>query len=219
MVYLCIGQDPPSKHAFFQKIKENSLPAAVASFNQDTLYARELTLRDLQEKLLCLPVKSAKRLILIKEAQGLKKEVKEFLVRYCRKPSAHIILILDVERTDKYDLWLKEITGLAKVYRFREEIPPNTFTLGRQIESGKIDVALHLLHRLLKEGERPERIIGGLRYAWGKEGTAVLETRRRLKFLLRCDVEIKTGKLPPLLALERLVIGLCATPSLRSSTR
>ena len=74
----------------------------------------------------------------------------------------------------------------------------------------------HFLSKLLEEGERPERILGGLRYAWERDAASPLETRRRLKALLTCDIEIKTGKIKPVFALERLVIKLCG---LRNSFR
>jgi hypothetical protein len=53
------------------------------------------------------------------------------------------------------------------------------------------------------------RILGGLGYTWERDVMAPLEAKRRLKLLLNCDVEIKTGRLKPNFALEKLVISLC----------
>ncbi len=64
--------------------------------------------------------------------------------------------------------------------------------------------------RLLENGERPERILGGLRYAVEKTTYHPLESKKRLKFLLNCDTDIKTGRLKAEFALERLVVALCA---------
>nr|HPL83037.1 hypothetical protein [Candidatus Omnitrophota bacterium] len=62
----------------------------------------------------------------------------------------------------------------------------------------------------IKDGERPERILGGLRYSLENNVQDVKGLRRRLKLLLNCDIEIKTGKLKPVFALEKLVVNLCA---------
>lgn len=79
----------------------------------------------------------------------------------------------------------------------------------------KPDYALRILNELLRNGERPERILGGLRYAWEREFTPGVEAKRRLKLLLNCDINIKTGKLKPNFALEKLVISLCSLPGKR----
>jgi hypothetical protein len=61
----------------------------------------------------------------------------------------------------------------------------------------------------LQNGERPEMILGGLRSNYERNVFKPLERRKRLKLLLNCDIEIKTGRLKPELALEKLVAGLC----------
>jgi len=99
----------------------------------------------------------------------------------------------------------------ARVWRFRQEIQNNTFTLTRQIEAKKSASALKILNQLLKDGEKPERILGGLRYAWMNDLATPLEKKKRLKMLLDCDLEIKTGRVKGDFALERLVVRLCAS--------
>jgi DNA polymerase III delta subunit len=96
------------------------------------------------------------------------------------------------------------------VILFKETVKPDTFVLSRSIESRRLDTALKLLDQLLKDGEKPERILGGLRYAWERGIANPVETKRRLKLLLGCDIDIKTGRLKPSFALEKLVVGLCA---------
>ena len=60
-VYLFIGQDSLSKDIRLKKLKEEFLDPQTQYFNLDVLYARELNLKDLQERLLCLPFKAKKR--------------------------------------------------------------------------------------------------------------------------------------------------------------
>jgi DNA polymerase III delta subunit len=117
---------------------------------------------------------------------------------------------LDIEHLDHKDEFINSIYRYVKILRFKESVPVDTFTLSRQINLKKPDYALRILNQLLREGERPERILGGLRYVWEKDVTSPQEARRRLRFLLDCDLDIKTGRLKPLYALEKLVIKLCS---------
>ncbi len=206
MVYLFIGQDSPSKDIQLKAIKKEFLAEGTEQFNLDILYARELTLKDLQEKLIYLPLKSAKRLLVVKGAQDLQGVAREFILAFAKEPHKQTILVLDF---DKPDAFTDSIARYAKMFRFKQAQDINTFTLGRQITLGRPDYALRVLNQLLKNGERPERILGGLRYVWERESASPLETKRRLKLLLNCDVDIKTGRLKPVFALERLVLSLC----------
>lgn len=209
MIYLFLGQDPLSKDAQLHKLRQQYLPKTTQEFNLDILYAKELTLKALQEKLLFLPASAGKRLVVIRNCQDLKEEVRDFLLAYARKPYPQVILVLDAETYDRKNTFLNQILRFTKPVRFKEEVRPDTFALARQIEMRRADFALRVLNQLLSNGERPERILGGLRYAWEKEAGNALESRRRLKYLLNCDVEIKTGKLKPQFALEKMVISLC----------
>jgi DNA polymerase III delta subunit len=216
MVYLFLGEDSLSKDIQFKCLKQEFLTAGLEQFNLDILYARELTLKDLQERILCLPVKDRKRIVVIKDAQSLKEDIKDFILVYVKKPNDKIVLVLDINRQDRKNEFINSLFRYAKVYRFKETVPLDAFALNRQIALKRPDYALRVLSKLLEEGERPERILGGLRYAWERDAASPLETRRRLKALLNCDIEIKTGKIKPVFALERLVIKLCG---LRNSFR
>lgn len=208
-VYLLIGEDSFSKDAKLKKIKEELLSKDIESFNLDVLYAKELTLNQLQEKLLCLPVKSKKRIIVIKDLQYCKEDIRDFMLNYVKSPRPYIVLVLDMNRYDPKDDFLRRLLTHCQVFRFKESIPLDTFSLSRQVELKKPDYALRVLNQLLKNGEKPERILGGLRYALVKNAQDQFETRKRLKLLLNCDLDIKMGRLKPALALERFVISLC----------
>jgi hypothetical protein len=78
-VYLLVGQDSHSTDKIIAKIKQDSLPKQLEDFNLDRLYAKDLNLEDLQERLLCLPFKSRKRIIIIRNAQQLTSNIKKFL--------------------------------------------------------------------------------------------------------------------------------------------
>lgn len=215
-VYLFLGQDSlaensplSSKEKVFKKIKEELLSRELEQFNLDILYAREITLPQLQERFLALPVKAPQRIILIKDAQFLRPEARNFILRYVKKPFAHLVVVVDMEHFEPKDELTRELARCSRVFRFSEKEPLDTFVLSRQISLKKPDYALVVLNKLLSAGEKPERILGGLRYAWEREAASPLETRKKLRLLLSCDIAIKTGRLKPQFALERLVLGLC----------
>jgi DNA polymerase III delta subunit len=210
MLCLFIGEDTPAKDLQLKKIRDSFLKKNLEQFNLDLLYSKDLTLKDLQEKLRYLPIGNTKRIIVVREARELKEEIKEFLLKYALKPNNAVILILDMARVEKKDGFVNRIARYAKIIRFRETERADTFALSRMIESGSAALALELLNKLLKQGEKPERVIGGLRYAWEKGAATPRQViKKRLSLLLNCDIEIKTGRLKAPFALEKLVIGLC----------
>lgn len=208
-IYLFLGQDISSKHIVLNRLKEKFLSPQTKEFNQDILYAKEISLKHLQETLLFLPLKSDKRIVVIKDAQDLKQEIKDFLIRYAENPPSWIILILDIEKIKPKDEFIEQIKRFSQVCHFREEKDADVFVLGRQIESKKTALSLQILNRLFRQGERPEKILGGLRACLLRNITDLSEVRKRIKLLLQCDIDIKTSRLKPGFALERLVVSLC----------
>ncbi len=209
MVYLFIGKDSPAKDIALKQIKSEALPRGLEQFNFDLLYAGDLSLRSLQEKLLAIPTEFSKRVIVIRNAGELKKELEAFILAWSKEQSQKIILVLDIEEQSGKEHFIRNISKYAKITRFKEPVALNTFSLSRQIEERRPDNALKTLSQLIKDGERPERILGGLRYSLENNVQDVKGLRRRLKLILNCDIEIKTGKLKPVFALEKLVVNLC----------
>lgn len=209
MTYLFIGEDSPFKDIQFRKIRQECLVKETEEFNLDILYAKGLGLKDLQSRLLCLPVKSPKRIVVIRDAEGLKEEVKGFILQYVKKAPKQVVFILDFNRQERKDAFLSGLFRYSKVFTFKDAPRSDTFTLSRQINMNKPDYALRVLNQLLKMGEKPERILGGLRYAWEKDTAADFVMKRRLNLLLNCDLDIKTGRIKPHFALEKLVVSLC----------
>lgn len=220
-LYLFIGEDSFSKGAKLEAIKKGFLSKDIEAFNFDILYAKELKLTDLQERLLSLPLKAKKRIIVIKDAQDLKEDIKNFIITFVKSPHPQILLVLDINsasfkqkdrinRIKPTDEFLGRIVKFAQIYHFREPLRLDTFALNRQIDLKKTDYALRILNQLLKNGEKPERILGGLRYSCQRSIRSHFEIRKRIKLLLNCDFNIKTGRLRPDFALERLVVRLCS---------
>jgi len=215
MSYLFVGEDNLSKDTTLVKIKEEFLSPRLAEFNFDSFSGRELGLVKLQEAFLRLPVEAKKRVILIRGAHQLSQEIKEYLIHYLKKPFIHVLLILDAPGFVRDDVFFAKISRYLKLLRFSEREILNTFKLSQEIDRKRINSGLKMLSRLLLDGEKPERIIGGLRYCWKKNYLAPEEKKRRLRLLLNCDLEIKTGRLRPAFALERLIVNLGLASALR----
>lgn len=208
-LYLFVGEDTLSKEVRLKKLKEELLTPNTQDFNLDILYAGHLGLRTLQEKILAIPLKSKQRIVVIKEAQNLTEDLKKFLLKYAQSPHSSVAIVLDINKASIKDQFIKNISRYTQTIRFKDNLRLDTFSLSRQIEMRKMDSALRVLNQLLKEGEKPERILGGLRYVWERSAFSPLEAKKKLRCLINCDIDIKTGRLKPDFALEKLVISLC----------
>jgi DNA polymerase III delta subunit len=215
-VYLFLGQDMLDQENSSQKEKELNrlkalLPQKTRDFNLDILHCndRSFSLKALQEKLLFMPTGAAARIVVVRKLQDAEQEVKEFILNYVKNPSSGIILVLDADKIERKNAFIEGVSRYAEIRRFRIESQANTFTLSRLIEAQKPAEGLEVLHELLNNGEKPERIMGGLRASWIRYPADPLSLNRKLKILLQCDLDIKTGRIKPVFALERLIVNLC----------
>jgi DNA polymerase III delta subunit len=209
MVYLFIGEDQFSKNIKLDKLKKDLFAKGLQAFNFDLLFARDLNLVKLQEALFRLPFKARKRLVLIRQAASLKEPLKKYLSSYIKKSNPKTLLVLDTERLDRRDTFLKAVEKSSTTFHFKTPEVQDTFKLSQQIDKKRILTSLEILSRLLSTGVRPEKIMGGLRYCWENNYLDTKTKERRLNLLLDCDISIKRGRLRPQIALERLLIELC----------
>ncbi len=209
-IYLVTGQDACAKDKVISEIKSRFLPSDTSDFNLDTVYARDITLKDLQEKLLYIPVSGGRRVIVIRQAGVLKKEIKDFLENYAKGPNPSVVLVLEMDEFDRKDKFSVSFAAHSVLRQLSQEIPKSVFALSDEIRAGKAGDGLKLLHDLLKKGQKPELILGGLRSGLSRNAADISYLRRLNKLLLDCDTAIKTGSLKPSFALERLVVSLCA---------
>ncbi len=215
-VYLFLGQDILDQNNSSLKEKElNKLKAGLSGqtreFNLDILHCNDRTfnLNILQEKLLFMPAGDSSRIVVVRNIQDAKPEIKEFIAGYVKNPAWGIILVLDADKVESKNAFIENISRYSEIRHFRSETQVNTFTLSRLIESKKAEESLKVLHQLLDSGEKPERIMGGLRASWTRYPAGPLNLKRKLKILLECDLDIKTGKIKPGFALEKLIVDLC----------
>ena len=215
-VYLFLGRDILDQENSSLKEKELNklkarLPLQTRDFNLDILHCndRSFSLKALQEKLLFMPTGDSARIVVVRSLQDAQPEVKEFLSRYVKNPSSGIILVLDVDKFDRKNAFIEGVSLYAEIRHFRVDAQASTFTLSRLIEAKRTAEGLEVLHELLDSGEKPERIMGGLRASWARYPADPLSLKKKLKILLQCDLDIKTGKIKPVFALEKLIVNLC----------
>ncbi|MDD4940328.1 MAG: hypothetical protein PHS64_07745 [Candidatus Omnitrophica bacterium] len=208
-IYLVTGQDAPAKDKVLSEIKAQYLSADTAQFDLDILYARDINLKGLQERLLYHAASSGRRIVVIKQAGALKKDCKEYLERYARSPDPGVILVIDMAEFDRKDRFCAAMAACAAVRQFRQDAYSSAFGLVDEIRAGRTAHSLKLLHQLLKKGQKPEMILGALRAGLTRNQTNIGLMRRLNRSLLECDLLIKTSGLKPSFALERLVVSLC----------
>jgi DNA polymerase III delta subunit len=210
MIYLLVGEDEPAKAEKIQSLKKQLLDTRVEQFNFDILYGRELTLPLFQEAFSRLPVSAGSRLLVIKDALGLKEGPREYFLSRLKSLPRSLVIIMDVSAIPREENpFLSQIRKTAQTFNFTAGQNANAFHLARALESRRTDSALNILSDLLKHGERPERILGALRSQLTRCAGAK-ERLRRIALLLEADLNVKTGRLKPAqLALEALVVKLC----------
>ena len=110
-VYFLAGEEPYYIDLITDYIEENVLPEAEKSFNQAVFYGESTTVPAIIETSRRFPMMSSHQVVIIKEAQSLKK-IEEFIV-YIEKPLASTILVINY----KY----KTLDKRTKLYKALEQ--------------------------------------------------------------------------------------------------
>lgn len=212
-VYLFVGQDYPAKRQKIAHLKKEMFGPEVEDFNFDLLYAKDATVKKLRERLMSLPTKNQKRMVWLKDVASANASVKAFLSEYVRSPYERVILILDFEKNDPQDNLLKTLKKHGQIFYFKERPVSDAFDLAEAIKTKDLSSALVLLHRLLSDGHRPETILGGLRSSLENYIFSPVLWSKAARYLLLCDIELKTTGLRPRefgerFALEKLLVRL-----------
>ncbi|SHE79888.1 DNA polymerase III, delta subunit [Mariniphaga anaerophila] len=106
-IYLLQGEEPYFIDQVSNYIEKNVLPEAEKGFNQTIFYGKDTETRTIAEASLRYPMMSEKQVIIVKEAQSLKKI--EDLTPYAEHPLASTILVLNY----KY----KNLDARTKLYK------------------------------------------------------------------------------------------------------
>ncbi len=208
MVYLLLGEDLKSKDAKISQIKSVCFkdPQAL-HFDFEALDAHGLPADTLKKALLILPVLSAKRLVLLRNAHQIKAADAAVLRQFLKQPAAHIDLVLEAKELKSE---FKDIAALCTVSKFGVAEPDNVFDMTRLMAAGRAKDALKMLHTFYEGGTHPLQIMGGLVWFWGKEGRSLRKEKfeRGLKALEDADLNIKRSRIDPEYAVEKAVVEL-----------
>jgi DNA polymerase-3 subunit delta len=109
-IYLLAGEEPYYIDLITDYIEENVLPESEKAFNQITLYGEDTTVASITETSRRFPMMANHQVVLVKEAQTLKKI--EDLIYYAEKPLVSTILVLNY----KY----KTVDKRTKLYKALE---------------------------------------------------------------------------------------------------
>lgn len=207
-VYLLIGDNEIFKLNKIESLKKEVLSSETLEFNLETLFAEEIEPAKLEEAFLRLPVKADRRLLVIRNIEGLNKDCRAKVFAYTNKPYPWITLVLEGNITDKE---AAQIAARAQIFRFNKVRPPDVFALGRAIDNKNQALALGILSDLMVRGERPQKIMGGLIWHWEntKRSLSPEKVKKGFEALLEADLNIKLSRLKPNIALELLVVKLC----------
>lgn len=99
-VYLLEGEEPYFIDQVSDYIENNLLPESERSFNQTILYGKETTVNEIRQRAMNYPMFSNYQVLIVKEAQMLKKW--DDLLSYVLKPVKSTILVL-CHRHEKFD--------------------------------------------------------------------------------------------------------------------
>jgi len=214
-IYLFIGEDGVSKDRKLAAIKKDNLQVKSQLFDFELLRADPLESSKLKELLFSLPALSKTRIIVIKEADKLSLQNKKILLSFAQTPAKDTLLILDSNKPEIKDAFFQEFSRFARVLSFASKPSLNIFDLGRTIASKKSKEALLCLSRLLENGEKHSNILGVIGWQWRKLRREMPEQEflRGLKLLQEADLNIKRSRLKGDLALEILIVKLCAPVS------
>lgn len=106
-VYLLQGEEPYYIDKITQYIEHNALDEGGRAFNQMVLYGKDVDVKDILDEARQFPMMSDRRVVILKEAQDLKKI--NDLEAYCANPSPTTVLVL----AHKYKK-IRKNTKLAK---------------------------------------------------------------------------------------------------------
>lgn len=211
--YLFLGEDDKERKNRIDSIKAVYLDNGLKDIDSEVVYSdnKQLSPPKFSEFLSYLPSSpSKKRIVHIKNIESLSEDNRVILIKYLKNPSKSVLLLLDSYKPNIDDAFIKKLEPFVKIFNFRSKKKLGVFDLTDGIAQGKITDVLVVLNTLINSREKPENILGALRWKWEdmKENLSVEKFKQGLKLLLDTDIKIKNGRLNKELALEYLVIRL-----------
>ena len=184
--YIC-GDDEFQKEDATKKLIATGLDPAVRDFNLDILHGPDLDPKSFDGIVSSLPMMSDRRVVVIKDAGGLKKEAKKAVLSFLGKPSSSLMLLLVESAAGKKDSDLANVTTLLEFMPLTPEEIPGWISrwvsreLSLEISAGAAEL-LHSavgsdLHQMVMELDKLASFMGN-RMITEDAVTAVVGVRR-----------------------------------------
>jgi DNA polymerase III delta subunit len=214
-IFLICGQDYPQRRLIIENIKKRILQKATGQFNTLTFYAKEIDIKDLQEKILLIPF-DQKKILIFKDAENIPKAIKEFLLNDITKILSNNYILFETEKTyftndrriaqDKFLNFVFSNSTLFKVGKYVSGPSFSDFIIS--IRSGDLSTALYVLAKLfeVKASDSERKVLGLQLFGVLVSEVSYLKDndlrRKYLKHLLKTDRLIKEKGMEPRLAIE-----------------
>lgn len=135
-IYLVMGNDGLKRDAFIKRLKVRLEETGDLSFNSDVFNADTASIDDIVTACKTLPFACEKRLVVVNDAEKLKKKDVEVLADYISDPSDTTVLVLISENMDSRSSIYKLVSSFAKGSIFDCSIPK-----GKELRSQVVHMA------------------------------------------------------------------------------
>jgi DNA polymerase-3 subunit delta len=146
-VYFLIGEEPYFIDKITQKLESSVVEESLRGFNQDIIYGNEATGAKLSGLLRSYPVMAPQRLVILKEAQKMKKDELEILETYFRKPAESTVFVIaykdSPKKLDGRSKLAKTLKANPNVIRYFESKKIYENKIGEYIRGMLSDQDLH----------------------------------------------------------------------------
>ncbi len=168
--YIC-GEDDFQKEDAMRQLIAAALDPSVRDFNLDVLRAQEIDPKTFDGIVSSMPMMGERRVVVIRDASALRKEARNAIERFLKKPSPDVIVLLVESTGGKTD---KELAGITTPLEFEpleaDEVPGwithhARTELGTQISAGAVELLQSAvgndLHQLVAELDKLVSFTGG----------------------------------------------------------
>ncbi len=174
---------------------------------------------DLKKALVSLPAVSRHRLLVIQDISRLKKDCRSMLIDFFKRPCSPTIIVCKDGGLKPSDALVQALKPFVDIEMFNPGRDYNVFDLTRLIERRQTAKVLAMLDELLKNGEPPLKMMGGLLWFWKKNKNCFSQKVYigGLEALREADIRIKRSQMKADQVMEILVVKLCERNALVGS--
>ena len=223
-IFLICGQDFASRRLIIENIKKTILQKATGSLNTLIFYAKEIDIKDLQEKILLIPF-DQKKILIFKDIENIPKAIKDFLLTSITKILSNNYILFETEKNyfandrriaqDKFLSFIFSNSTIFKAGKYIYQTSFNDFI--NSIRSGDPASSLYVLSRLFeaKTSDGEKKALGLQLFGVLVSEVSYLKDKnlreKYFKQLLKTDRMIKEKGMEPRFAIE-LFLSRSFTP-------